>query len=352
MSDSRLRFAVLGTGNIARQFAGSFRTSRRCVVSAVGSRTVEAARGFVEGQGLAGAAACGSYAEAIERDDVDAVYVSMPNSMHAEWTIRALEAGKHVLCEKPIAMSEAEARLMFAAAKRSGKLLVEAFMYVSHPLTNAYVAAVREGKIGRLRHVRTSFCYRTNKIDGNVRFDDSLGGGAIMDIGCYCVHFSRMIHAAAFGTSVSAPTRVHAEGVMHERGVDLSVGGLMRFEGDVTATFQVAMGTHADNTATIAGDDGYIEVPVPWKPPTAGAKWVLARGTPPKMDGNTPPAGSVRTAPPPREELTVSVDQDLYALEADHFAETVLGVRPPAVSEADSLANMAVLDELRRQVRR
>lgn len=295
---------------------------------------MEGAREFVAAQRLEGAAAV-SYEQLLEREDVDGVYISLPNSMHAEWTIRALRAGKHVLCEKPLATSPREAEEMFEAAERAGRLLVEAFMYVSHPLTRAVREAVGRGDIGRLRHIRTSFCYRTNKINGNVRFDPSLAGGALMDVGCYCLHFSRMLAGAD-------PVSVAAELCMHPSGVDHQVSGLMRFPGELTATFTAGMSLQADNTATLSGEEGYIEVPIPWKPPVVGAKWVVARGIPPKMDG----AGSGHAGPvvSPRQEFAVDAPMGLYAMEADDFAAAAAGEIAPAVSREDSLANARMIE--------
>jgi D-xylose 1-dehydrogenase (NADP+, D-xylono-1,5-lactone-forming) len=335
---ARFRWAILGTGNIARQFAASFATSDRGEIVAVGSRSVESAREFAAR--FATHALCGGYAEVIRADQVDGVYVSLPNNLHAEWTIAALRQGKHVLCEKPLAMTEAEGRTMFAEAKSAGRLLVEAFMYVSHPLTKAYLGAIRAGEVGRVRHVRTSFCYRTAKVAGNVRFEPGLGGGALYDIGCYCLHFSRMVA----GNGVADPVAMSAQGSVHASGVDDVVSVLMRFPGDVTASFTAGMTLQADNTATVSGTDAYIEVPVPWKPPKVGARYVVARSTPPKMDG-----GGVTV--PPRTEVVVDAGKDLYALEADDFAAATLGETPPAVTEADSMANLRMMDTLRRMIR-
>lgn len=332
------RFGILGTGNIAKQFAASLATSTRCVVTGVGSRSIDSARAFVSGQNLAAAAM--SYEDLLRSPDVDGIYLSLPNSLHAEWTMKALKAGKHVLCEKPMATSVAEAERMYAAADAAGKLLVEAFMYVSHPLTQAYVSAIRSGRIGTVRHIRTSFCYRTNKVAGNVRFDPSLGGGALMDIGCYCLHFSRMIAG-------EEPVEIAAHGRRHSTGVDEQLSGLLRFPSGLTATFTAGMSLQADNTATISGDEGYIEVPVPWKPPVTGAKWVIGRSTPPKMDSSnasTPP-------PPPREEFTVDAGKGLYALEADDFAAAALGERPPAVSRSETLGNVRAIERVAALIR-
>src|SRR5688572_7212137 len=185
---SRLRWGILGTGNIARQFAAGLCATPRATVTAVGSRTREVAEAFASRLGGC-APVVGTYDDVLASRDVDAVYVSLPNSLHHEWTIRALRAGKHVLCEKPFASNFAQAQEMFDVAKASGKLAVEAFMYRSHPQTRAALDLVAGGEIGEVKLIRASFCFRTSRIAGNIRFDPALAGGAVMDVGCYCVSF-------------------------------------------------------------------------------------------------------------------------------------------------------------------
>jgi predicted dehydrogenase len=225
---------------------------------------------------------------------------------------------------------------MFDAARRAGRLVVEAFMYRSHPQTIAALDALRRGMIGDVRLIRTSFCFRAARIEGNIRFDPELAGGAIMDIGCYCVNFSRLIAGAE-------PNEVHCVARLHERGVDEIATGSMIFPNGVLATFNCGMTVQADNAAYICGTEGYIEIPVPWKPPVEGSRFSIVRQTPPLMDGNT------RPATPPRQTIEVSGGKNLYAYEADDFAAAVDRAKPPTVSEVDTLGNMRVLDELRRQ---
>ena len=329
-----LRFGIMGTGNIAHQFAEGLAGSERCVLSAVGSRSVEAADRFASRFGDV-PGRHGSYDALIADDGVDAIYVSLPNSMHREWTIKSLEAGKHVLCEKPMAVSAAEVEEMFDVAERAGRVLVEAFMYKSHPLTKQYTKHIAEGAIGRVRSVRGSFCYRTKKIDGNVRFSEPLAGGALMDIGCYCVHFARMIAG-------QEPDWVEATGRLHETGVDVAAAGAMRFPNGVLATFTCAMDTQMNNAAYIGGEEGYIEVPVPWKPPVKDARAVIDSMTPPRQDGG----GVARD----KSVLRVDAPKPLYGLEADDFAAAVFDGTDPVITRHDSLGNMRVLDAMRRQV--
>lgn len=155
--DKKLRWGILGTGNIARQFAAGVKASGRCQLAAVGSRTAKKASEFAAEFQIP--AAHGEYAGLIQQKNIDAIYVSLPNSMHHEWTIAALKAGKHVLCEKPLAMNAAEAEEMFDVAQSTGKTLIEAFMYRSHPQTRSVVEAVKSGTIGELKIIRTSFCF-------------------------------------------------------------------------------------------------------------------------------------------------------------------------------------------------
>lgn len=333
-----LRWGILGTGNIARQFCAGLKTARLGQVAAVGSRTVDAANQFAANLGVPHA--FGSYQELLSSDVIDAVYISLPNSMHHEWTLAALAAGKHVLCEKPIAVTSRQAQEMFDAAERAGRVLAEAFMYRSHPQTLAVLEAVERGDIGQVKLIRTSFCYRTQKIVGNIRFAPELAGGALMDVGCYCIDFSRLF-------AKQEPAEIFATGIAHPSGVDEMAAGIMRFPGGSIATFSCGMGVQADNTAFICGSEGYVEIPVPWKPAMRQAVWHLAQGTPPRMDSG---GKATVAAPPPRQTFTVNAPGELYALEADDLAATIFEGRPPRISRADSLGTMRVLEQMREVI--
>src|SRR2546421_9619621 len=215
-----LRWGILGTGNIARQFAEAAPAVQRCRLTAVGSRTMPAARKFAQDYHIP--LALDSYQALVASDQVDAVYISLPNAIHHAWTLAALRAGKHVLCEKPLAASASEAQEMFDVAQRHGLVLMEAFMYRSHPLTHAVQAAIRQGQIGQVKLIRSSFCYRTMRIEGNIRFSRELAGGAMMDVGCYCLNFARMI-------AQSEPISVCAVGTLHATGVDETASAVMKF---------------------------------------------------------------------------------------------------------------------------
>ncbi len=322
----RLNWGIMGTGNIAGKFAaGVAADSDRGRLVAVCSRNQATADAFAAKHGLS--AAYGSY-EAILKDPmVEAIYISMPNSMHHEWSIRALEAGKHVLCEKPIASNEKQAREMFEASRRCKRLLVEAFMYRAHPLIDSLQAQVQSGVIGQLRHIRSNFCFNKPHWQGNCRFSTELAGGGLMDVGCYCINFSRKIAG-------EEPIAMSAQAHLHQTGVDDWAAGLLRFPSGVIASFTCGMQTLSDNNVFLCGTEGFIWVEFPWIPAPAGVGYTIVN--PSRF--------------PPRQPMIVDSGKDIYGLEADRFAQSVLDGAPPWMTEADTLGNMRVLDELRRQV--
>jgi predicted dehydrogenase len=332
---TKLRWGILGTGNIASQFAKGLATCKRGSAVAVGSRQQKSADEFAGNHAIP--RAIGSYESLIADTEIDAIYNSLPNSLHADWSIRAMKAGKHVLCEKPIAMNAPEAEEMFDVSRKTGRILVEAFMYRSHPQTLAVIENVRSGVIGPLRLIRTSFCYRTRSIAGNVRFKRELGGGGLMDIGCYCINFARLFARAE-------PIAIHAVANFHSTGVDELAAGTLLFPDNIVSSFTCGMSVHADNTAYLCGEEGFIEIPVPWKPSADAAQFIVTRGNEPKMDKPK------SAAPPPREVRTINVTGDLYGFEADDFAAAALDAQPPRITGEDSIGNMRILDEMRRQI--
>jgi predicted dehydrogenase len=322
MSD-RFAWGILGTGHIAGVFAEGVIGSDRGTLAAVGSRLEKTAKDFAAKYHIP--KSHGTYEALLADPDVQAIYNSLPNALHHEWTIKALHAGKHVLCEKPLATNLAQAQEMFAEARRAKRVLVEAFMYRSHPMTRAIQKVVAEGGIGKLRLIRSSFIYATSNIAGNVRFSQPLAGGSLMDIGCYCISYSRLFAGAE-------PIAMQAHGHIHQTQVDDYAAGVMAFPGDIFAHFACGMTVCADNSAWLMGTDGYIEIPVPWKPPVKDAEFTIVDGK-----GN-------------RFPTRLSAGKHLYALEADDFTATVLDKAPPAFSKQDSLGNQHCLDVLRQQI--
>ncbi|HWO26682.1 MAG TPA: Gfo/Idh/MocA family oxidoreductase [Kofleriaceae bacterium] len=244
----RLRVGILGAARIAGSFMWGAKSSSRVEVVAVASRDAARAQAFAGAHGLS--RAC-SYDELLATE-VEAVYIPLPNSMHAEWAIAAARAGKHVLCEKPLAMSEAEARAMFEAADAHGTILVEAFPYLFQPQTLEIERLIRSGAIGEIRTMFAAFGFLLDDAGPkNYRLEAALGGGALMDVGCYPVSFARQVFGAR-------PERVTA--VAHfVGGVDQTLAATLEYVGGGIAQVSCSFATAVHRHAVIAGSTGVIE---------------------------------------------------------------------------------------------
>lgn len=319
MEPEFIRWGILGTGRIAGKFAAELPFSRTGRLVATASRTMESAAAFAARHGgdpIAG------YDALLAREDIDAIYLSLPNILHREWSIAALEAGKAVLCEKPMALDVAEAEEMFACAKRKGGLLIEAFMYRAHPQTRKLFDLVASGAIGEIRLIRSNFTFSREASPDDARFQAGPGGGSLMDVGCYCVDFNRTLLGAE-------PDRVECIAHRHEFGVDDYAAGLLGFPGGELATFTCGMTVVSDQTAHIAGTEGRIEITRFWQG-KEGFSLIS-------------PGGAV-------ERFEVEESRPIYAVEADAFAGVMRGGanwNPPE----NTLANLRVLEKLRNEAR-
>jgi predicted dehydrogenase len=247
-------WGLLSTARINGAVIAAARASEVADIVAVASRDDERARAYADQFGIP--RAHGSYEALLADPGVEAVYVSLPNSMHVEWTIRALEAGKHVLCEKPMDSRPHEVAQAFAVAAREGLVLSEAFMWRHHPQTRRLRELLAEGAIGDVRLVRASFSFALAD-DGDVRLDAALHGGSLMDVGCYCVSGARL---AAGGEPVSAL----AERVTGPSGVDVRFAGVLRFDRDVLAVVDCGLDIPARDELEIVGSQGRIVLADPW----------------------------------------------------------------------------------------
>jgi D-xylose 1-dehydrogenase (NADP+, D-xylono-1,5-lactone-forming) len=252
-----MRWGVIGTGWVARTFIAALRESTVARVVAVASR--DGARAAAIAVELGSARAYGAYIDLLADPEVDAVYIGLPNSMHAEWSIACARAGKHVLCEKPLAVSRAEAETMFAAAREAGVWLMEAFMYRFHPQTLKVQELIAAGAIGQVRLVRAVFTF-TVADPANVRLSAELAGGALMDVGCYPVNFARMIAG-------SAPERVSAAARWAPSGVDETLVGSLEYPGAVIAQISCSLSASRVHSAQVIGSAGVIELDEAFTPP-------------------------------------------------------------------------------------
>jgi D-xylose 1-dehydrogenase (NADP+, D-xylono-1,5-lactone-forming) len=322
-------WGIIGTGRIARKFVEAVRGSASEAVAAAASRDEGRAAAFARELGIA--RSHGSYAALLADPGVDAVYVALPPSMHAEWCIAAARAGKHVLCEKPLAASAAEAEAMFAAARASGVWLMEGFMYRFHPQTRAVERLLAAGAIGQVRLIRVAFGITIDD-PANIRLSAELGGGALGDVGCYCVSMARM-------AAGERPARVSATARLTPGGVDELLAGTIEYPSGAVAQIACGLRTSRHQRTQIVGDGGSIELDESFSiPPDRALSIRLLRG-----------------AARPTEEQIAVAPADHFRLEAEGFAALIAAGHGahglPEVPLAESLDNAATLDALRASAR-
>ena len=319
-----LRWGILSTANIATQkVIPGMKKAARCEVVAIGSRDEAAAQAAAAR--LGDSRAHGSYEALLADPEVDAVYIPLPNHLHAEWTIAAARAGKHVLCEKPLAMTAADAERMVEACRAEGVRLMEAFMYRLHPSWVAVQRLVTDGRIGRLTAVQSWFSY-FNDDPANIRNIREVGGGALYDIGCYSVNLSRFL----FG---GEPTNVHGSVIRDPAsGVDVVASGILEFPTGV-ATFTCSTRTESDQRVHVYGTEGRISIGIPFNIPPDRPTEVYV------TQGGDPPVS------PATETLTFET-ADPYTVEAERFAAAILDDLPTPVPPEDAVANLRVIERL------
>jgi predicted dehydrogenase len=329
----QLRFGVVGTGAISGDLALSLRDSARCrIVNAVGS-SPEKGRAFAEKWGLPRSSA--SLDELLADREVDVVYVATPHPQHEAQALAAIAAGKGVLCEKPFTMDAAGAARVVEAARARGVFVMEAFMYRCHPLVRELARVLRDGAIGRILHVRAEFGFRKPRDPKNRLYALELGGGAILDVGCYPASFARLVAGIAAGQPFAEPTSLQATGLRGPTGADELASALLTFESGMTATIGTAIHHATGRSATIFGEEGRVELPDPWAPESHrhGRKTSFTI----HRDG--------------REAELVMFDTELdsYALEAELVADALPAAEAPwpAMTLDDTLGNMKLLDAWR-----
>jgi predicted dehydrogenase len=320
---ARLRWGILSTADIGmKKVTPAIQRSRNGEVVAIASRDPDRATAAAAELGIA--AAYGSYEALLAADDVDAVYLPLPNDLHALWTIAAVKAGKHVLCEKPLAMSAAQADEMAAAAEAAGVKLAEAFMYRHHPSWVEALQLVRAGAIGELQAVQSWFSY-FNDDPANIRNRLEHGGGAVMDIGCYCIHLSRVLFGAE-PTSIQAAVRRDPQ-----MGIDTLSSAVLTFPGDGQATFTCSIRAEPDQRVHIVGDRGRIEIEIPFNiPPDRETRISVTAGGDPPLAPDT--------------EVRTFAAADAYTIQAEIFAQAILDDADLPTSLDDAIANLRVIE--------
>lgn len=315
MTNKILNWGLLSTARINRALIPPLQVSKRNRLLAVGSRSQAAADAYAKERKIS--RAYGSYEALLADPEIDVIYNPLPNHLHAEWTIKAVEAGKHVLCEKPLTLSVDEVDAVKAAAQKHGRVVAEAFMYRHHPQTLKVQELVRSGSLGTLKLIRGSFSFLLAR-EGDVRLTPEWGGGSIWDVGCYPISYARTVVGEepleVFGWQVTGPT-----------GIDETFVGQMRFREDVHMQFDSSFVIPFHAFMEIVGSEGTLNIPHPFKP-EVNEKVYLIRGD--KIE-------------------TIKVKgQELYIGEVEDMADAILLGKEPRVSLDDSRANVAVISAL------
>ena len=305
-----MRLGLMSTANINEALLGA--APDGVEIAAVASRDASRAQAYAHEHGIA--RAHGSYEELLADDELDAVYISLPNGMHHEWTLKAIDAGKHVLVEKPYSRRAAEAEEAWDAAGRAGVVVMEAFMWRHHPQAAAALSLVEQGKIGRLREIRTTFSFPLFDHE-NVRMAADLDGGALMDVGCYCISGSRLL--------AGEPERVFGEQVVGPTGVDVDFYGVMRFPNDVVAVFDASFTLPKRQRLEAVGEEGTLVIEAPWRSDWGGR--VLVDDEPVAVPAANP-----------------------YELELANLAAAIAGDAEQLLGRDDAVAQARVIEALYR----
>ena len=313
MSPAKVRWGFLSTARINRRLLAAAEKTDAAEVVAVASRDSDRAEAYAVEHGIS--RSHGSYEALLEDSEVDAVYISLPNSLHVEWSVRALAAGKHVLCEKPLTRSPEEAEYAFEAADRAGRILMEAFMWRHSPQTAKLAQLVEGGVIGELQLVRATFSF---PLEGrrNIRLDPDLGGGALMDVGAYCVSAARLL--------AGEPERVYGEQVIGDSGVDVLFTGVLRFPRGVLAEIDAGIYLPRRDGLEAVGTEGSLVISDPW----LAQRLVLhlRRGE-------------------SREEIALP-PADPYRLELENMCAAIGGEAKPLLGREDAVGQARALDAL------
>ncbi|MDS9472502.1 Gfo/Idh/MocA family protein [Sporosarcina pasteurii] len=314
MTEKKVRWGIIGTASIGkRSVIPGIQESDRNIVKAVASRHLDSAQKYADELGIP--KAYGSYEELLADPDIDAVYIPLPNHLHKKWTIKAAKAGKHVLCEKPMALNEQEALEMIEACEEAGVIFVEAYMYLHQQRYEAIKHAIHNGEIGEVRGIHGVFTFDGAEDKGNIRFTKEWGGGSIYDVGCYPISAARYLLN-------EEPTAVttHAFFSPEHGNVDMMASGIMEFSNGVALTFDCGMWAEFRNELEILGTKGRIIM---------GSAFIGDQSYRIIKDGKTNEIHDENINP--------------YKLQADHFAESVLDGKPVKFSSDDMVNNIKAI---------
>ncbi len=333
-----IRWGIIGPGSIANNYADGLAQCQSGKLTAISSRDAARRQSFGDKYAIPDAKRYASHLDLLADADVDAIYVSTPHPWHAEMSIAALRAGKHVLCEKPGGMNAAEVVAVTEVAAQEGRFFMEAFMYRCHPQIARVLQIIAAGEIGVPHHITTRFGFNAPFKPGSRLYDMGLGGGGILDVGGYPMSLARLIAGAAIGAPFANPVAVKGTGVLAETGVDAVAYAALAFAGGFTADIATACGRNMDNQAIITGPLGQIVIDDPWVP---------GRNVGPSKT-------QIHITTDKTRSETLGNDKMLFAFEAEHVSAAIaagaLQAPHPAPSHADSIGNNEALDKWRAEV--
>ncbi|MGI8714365.1 MAG: Gfo/Idh/MocA family protein [Solirubrobacteraceae bacterium] len=310
-----VQWGVLSTARINDKFLAGVAQSTECDVLAVASRDAARAAEYARERGIE--RTYGGYEQLLADDDIEAIYISLPNSLHLEWTQRALRAGKHVLCEKPLSRRESDVEAAFDVAESADRRLMEAFMWRHNPQTARVLELVAAGAIGALRIVRASFSFAIGDDDGgNVRLSAELEGGALMDVGCYCVSAARLL--------AGEPDSVSGQQLIGGDGIDVAFAGSMHFDSGVLAHFDAGIALAARDELEVVGDEASLFLDDPWHCRQPAIEL--------RRDGAV--------------ERIVLEPADSYRLEAENLSAAIRGHGQPLLGRADAVGQARAIEAL------
>ncbi len=335
MISGKINWGILGTGNIASVFAKGIVDSTTGGLLAVASRSMSSAQSF--GQEFDVPCRYGSYEELLADPKVQVVYIALPHILHAEWTIRAANAGKHVLCEKPLAVNYKEALSMVEAARQNDVFLMEAFMYRCHPQTSKLIELLRARVIGEVRIIQATFSFQAEYDINNRALSNELGGGSILDVGCYPISMVRLIAGVDLGKEYADPEEIYGVGhIGVQSGIDEWSACCLKFPRGLIAQVSAGVFLKQENVVRIFGSEGNIFIPSPWVP--GGREPGITKIFVHKRGENKP------------QELSTETKMGLYSIEADMVANSIKMRQASVMKWEDSLENMRTLDIWRKTV--
>lgn len=313
----KIKWGILSTANIAQtQVIPAIQRSAIAEVEAIASSNGKAQGAAAE---LNIPRAYETYEELLQDPNIEAVYIPLPNNLHRKWVLEAARHGKHVLCEKPAALTAEEMIEMDRYCKEQNVLFMEAFMYQFHPQHSRVKEIISSGEIGEVKLIRSSFSFYLSDRDTDIRMDKNLGGGSIFDIGCYCIHAIRNI-------AESEPVRLNVQGKLdQESGVDLSAAAYLEFENGIQGLFDCSFESAFRQEYEVVGTKGRIVVPRAFRPDVNDGAGIIAV----ESDG---------------QERMEQVFGDIYLLEVEHFSRAILDNRAPIYTAEETIANMRLID--------